>query len=78
MEKEFNLSEKLIEIPNNDGIWDGDEAVSEADIKEFIKSLKELILDKEFSESIEYDGEDRAKFLLNKRIDKLAGEKFAE
>jgi len=66
MEKDFNLSEKIIQKAN------GHNFVEDTNIKEFIKRLKEEI---ERVRPHDCNGFDRA-IILN-LIDKLAGEKFA-
>lgn len=38
---EKTLCEKMIEIPNEEGIWDGDMAAKEKDVKEFLKIIDE-------------------------------------
>jgi len=83
MEKEFNLSEKLImrqsTFPNRDWLWADD-------IKEFIKRLKEeiccLYLFSKDSNWEELEGggsilkDDKIQKELEEKIDKLAGEKL--
>lgn len=62
MEKEFNLSEKIVEVSHYDNPWR--EHLFVKDVKEFIKLLKES-----------FDGINNYRFChIQDRIDKLAGD----
>jgi len=64
MEKEFNLSEKIIKHDNPTGFFEFD------DVKEFIKRLKDKFRGtKNISYAVSY---------CQREIDKLAGEKFTQ
>ncbi len=63
MEKEFNLSEKIVEVSHYDNPWR--EHLFVKDVKEFIKLLKEKFND---------DGEYYYYKEIEEEIDKLAGD----
>jgi hypothetical protein len=69
MEKEFNLSEKMEYIPEEKGVIPKIYGfiLSEKDVKEFIKKLKEEL---DIPALYRFHG------LINRRIDKLAGDKL--
>jgi len=86
MEKEFNLSDKIIELSHNLGTGESNEEFEifkRSDVKEFIRLLKEemhrrarIVLEGTLMSSTELTMLEKEEKSLISIIDKLAGEKL--